>query len=538
MKPLTLGALVASAFAPSALAADPLLKKKPLDPWGFDPGSGSYHGPDVVMVDAGSSGSKVFAFCPSKAQGKLRTVCSDAKKKAGMTNKGIAALAYSKPDCEWQIGPSGKKLVPLARQQPDYVEALLKLLGDTYASASGKPDLSRITNSDAVPMLATAGMRLLSQPDNDRVWSFICGKSAYGFKLAEAGEKCGTIPGTTEAYYEFLANAVKGRASRLLTGTFTIGGASAQISIPLKTPQDVKDFNALKASVAADLDCTQLKLADGNAAPVFNRVRQGGPTKDCVDDYITYRPKTEIRASADVKANSIKTSEIEGIGLISFLGLQGRGTFVAGGVNAIQNWAVQEGCDKKTSDFASCVVKLKAALSRDVMWRHVTQYFRDKALNVDNFSFNTAAAHPGMAGLPVGKGPDQAWKLKEELNVTCSKDLSKQFGYEDSNTCMKALYTSMYTTAFFVKDSGDENRHNSGEIFFDWKRDWVEGKLQEMSLLATGRRVWKKRANTHVHRKLHAHIQSFLNVPIQRHSASYMEGLRIHLAANGSGPES
>ena len=52
--------------------------------------------------------------------------------------------------------------------------------------------------------MATAGMRLLTQKQNDAVWSNICGveedlkdgeEPGSGYKFAPQGDACGTIPG-------------------------------------------------------------------------------------------------------------------------------------------------------------------------------------------------------------------------------------------------------------------------------------------------------------------------------------------------------
>lgn len=506
--------LVASGFRLQAnlTKANPIY---PLRRWGYNG-----EAEDLVLVDAGSSGSKVFAFSSGKGEGKLLTRCTDENRQAGRTNQGIAALAYSKAECAWQIGSYEKELKPLAKEQPDYAKAVLELLADTYKRSSGKSTLEGIRNRHNVPILATAGMRLLSQAANSKVWSYVCGQSGSGLTLAEGGQSCGTIPGTTEAYYEYLANAAQGAGNKVLTGTFTIGGASAQISIPLKTQKDVADFTTLRATIKRDLDCAKLKLADGSTAPVFNKEGYGETSK-CVDDYITFMPKSEIKASAKVKTESIRISEIQGLGLISFLGLDGRGTFVAGGVNAIQSWAVQMNCDKKTSDFAACVLKLQKALSSDIMWKHVTTYFKSKALNIDSFSYNTYAAMPAAAGLPVDKTADQAWKLKEELDKKCGADNSAKFGYKNKNTCMKALFTSMYVTSFFARDADSDKKHLHSEIHHDPERDWSEGKVEDLALLTT--------------ESAKATVHSLLNVSLPRHTTGYMHGAKLHMAAAANG---
>merc|ERR1740120_149904 len=113
----------------------------------------------------------------------------------------------------------------------------------------------------------------------------------------------------------------------------------------------------------AELDCTALRLADGEPAPVFNTKRESGARKECVDDYVTFREVSAISARQGVQDESIRVNDIQGIGLISFLGLAGQGTFVAGGVNQIETWAQQVGCSANASStFASCHRKLKKAL--------------------------------------------------------------------------------------------------------------------------------------------------------------------------------
>ena len=53
-------------------------------------------------------------------------------------------------------------------------------------------------NKDKVPFMATAGMRLLTKEQNDKIWKDICGaklsSGGYTFATLESG-LCGTIPG-------------------------------------------------------------------------------------------------------------------------------------------------------------------------------------------------------------------------------------------------------------------------------------------------------------------------------------------------------
>merc|ERR1740121_3485322 len=178
---------------------------------------------DVLFVDVGSTGCKVLVFAPKKTKVKFLTECSEAKRRqsSSMMSHGIATLAYTKEECEWRSGVDKDNLSEL-NTADDYAVRLLRLAESTYKHASGRNDTNHVRGKTSIPVLATAGMRLVSQEDNDRVWGLVCGKSHGGLAFAPPGDKCGTIPGTTEAYYEFLANAVKGR-QRNLTGIFTIG---------------------------------------------------------------------------------------------------------------------------------------------------------------------------------------------------------------------------------------------------------------------------------------------------------------------------
>lgn len=472
------------------------------------------HNGDIVMIDAGSTGCKVFAFFPQKASAKLMTHCRTDLRQAGHPNQGLATLVYNQSECQWLIGPQGKPEVPLLKED-DYVEHLLGLLASTYKAASQKPDVADVRNKGAVPILATAGMRLLPQAENARVWSHVCGKTAAGLTIAPAGERCGTIPGTTEAYYDFLANAAHGTGERVLTGTFTVGGASAQISVPLQTAADVEAFRRMRANIAAEMDCSQLKTAEGTPAPIFNTKREGGPRSECLDDYVAFRPASEVRATPAVANNNIRVASIQGIGLISFLGLQGGGTLVAGGVEQIQAWAKSKGCSGGRATYASCRDKLRTALSQDVLWKHVTTLFHERAWSMERFSYNSYAALPEAAGVPHVDGEDQGWELMDELNHTCGANMSATFGFGHANTCMKALFTSLFITSFFE----DPNRQHSATYNFhaDPKRDWTEGKLEdEKAAIPESRRLRREAAR----------------LPLRRAVSNYMHGAWIHFSAD------
>jgi len=475
-------------------------------------------GSHVLFVDAGSSGSTVISFGQKKAAAKLYTQCTDAQVKNGYTNEGTASLAYTKDECTWHIGTKDDELKPL--QDPHkYAEELMQLLFDTYKEESGSSDVTKVKNGGVVPILGTAGMRLLSTADNQKVWGYLCGKSNAGLTLAQAGDMCRTIPGTTEAYYEYLANAVAGK-SKFLTGTFTIGGASAQIAIPLKTPGDVTAFKNTRSRIAGKIDCTKLLLPSGEQVPHFNTIKEGGPTQECIDDYITFLPENNIVASGDVEQNNIQTAQIQGVGLISFLGLKGSGTIVAGGVNEIHHWAEKEQCSTNETSFSTCAAKLKAALDKDILFSEVREYFRSNALNIENFSYNTYAAFPEAMGIEHVDGKDGAWDLEKGLTTTCSKNNGVKFGYKGQNTCMKALFTSLYVTSFFERPGSgarEKGLHSANSLSYEPSAaGWPKGFVEEAATMETGRKL-----------SVPELTNSLLNVPLPR-SDSFLDGARIH----------
>eukprot|EP00930_Biecheleria_cincta_P015270 TRINITY_DN12793_c0_g1_i1.p1 TRINITY_DN12793_c0_g1~~TRINITY_DN12793_c0_g1_i1.p1 ORF type:complete len:560 (+),score=86.38 TRINITY_DN12793_c0_g1_i1:147-1826(+) len=460
--PVAIGSVGANARPAEAIAA-------------FQHADEAHSAADILLVDAGSTGSKVFAFFDGRnASAKLYTACDEPHKDAGHTNKGVAALEYRKEDCDWLVGALGPAK-PL-ESRSEYVKELLTLLVDTYKTGSGKTDLQYVQNKAAVPILATGGMRLLSQEANQDVWGLLCGKTHAGLTIAPAGDLCGTIPGTKEAYYEYLANAALGK-NRVLGGTFTIGGSSAQIALPLVSEQEVTAFRNLKEAIVKEVDCTELRIPSGEQAPIFNTNRKGGPKKECIDDFIVYMPEEEINASTRVKAD-IRTSGMHGIGLISFLGLQGKGSFVAGGVDGIYNWANQFGCNNNAQNYSSCRGLLSKALDEDIMFKHVKRYFTKQSVSITSFSYSTYAAIPEASGIADVAGDDEAWDLLKGLDEKCKNHEGARFGYEHSNTCMKALWTALYVTSFFAVEA-DNMKHNASDIMYS-PNDWAVG-LHELS---------------------------------------------------------
>lgn len=474
----------------------------------------AYLAADLLLIDAGSTGSKAFAFFDSRnASAKLYTECDELHKDALHTNRGVAALGYRKGDCDLLVRSRGPAK-PLANRS-DYVNALLTLLADTYKTGSGKTDLQYVKNKAAVPILATGGMRLLSQEANKDIWGLLCGKTHDGLTIAPAGDLCGTIPGTKEAYYEYLANVATGK-NTVLSGTFTIGGASAQIALPLVNEQEVIMFGNLKEAIAQEIDCTDLRVPSGEQAPIFNTNRKGGPKQECIDDYIVYMPKEQINATKEVKAD-IQISHIHGLGLISFLGLQGKGTFVAGGVNQIYNWANRFDCNSNAQNYSKCRGLLSKALDEDIMFKHVKSYFTKQSVSITSFSYSTYAAIPEASGIPDVAGDDEAWDLLKGLNEKCNNHEGALFGHKHSNSCMKALWTALYVTSFFDAKA-DNIKHNASDVVYS-PNDWAVG-LRELS-----------KANSPPSRRLP-------EMRLRHQKSMYADGARFHFYGHLAGRES
>lgn len=258
----------------------------------------------LIFADAGSSGTTIMATDTSTSSvlSKIKVLAKCTDNTDSMSLTGLAVLAYEFADCKPTISfdcgnDSGcsKALEKLKKtdasntlpevggvsclppyypsktfdrnEEKPFVKMLMLLatkylLQDTYlldsnnvpiTSSDGQPTQAKPANAANIPIIATAGMRMQSKEDNENVWRFICkcpgldGESKQkvpellgDFDFAEGGLRCGTAAGTQEAYYEFLANVMSGDSS-IRTGTFTIGGQSAQIAIPFTdSPSDTK----------------------------------------------------------------------------------------------------------------------------------------------------------------------------------------------------------------------------------------------------------------------------------------------------------
>lgn len=516
----------------------------------------------LVMVDAGSSGSKLFSYGPNGKE-KVLTNCDEASVKQGKTLKGLSAYLYAaKKECTLENKHQTsegvfEKYDPNPDTPAGYKDLLLKRL----KVLNHNPE-----NKKKIPMMATAGMRLLSQEENHQVWEDVCGEDHDGFQFAPAdGGFCGTIPGTREAYFEW--GAMVANTGNPNVGAFTIGGASAQISIPIFDEDTLAKFRAMKARIKTAFNgCKEVYLPKvcedeerkkceprkkmGWFNMEFPKGPDGKPMKDkkkvrgdCHKDFVNYKKREQLRHIVPEE----KLGEILGIGVVSFLGLKGEGgeaySGVAGGLNEIGHWGDINGCEANnwanqtashnSKIFQECKTKFEAALAKDVLWREVTKFFKESKVNVNDFSYNTPSAIPSMSGLGAETGRSLANAVEEH----CSKDLQKGgFGYNDGNNCVKALYSSMYVTSFFDDKTADAKK----DTMFPKKEkkgkmkpvtyDWADGlkKDREGASAILRKQHAKENPKLRGQGKMAAFIEassSLHKIPLQWHSHSYTEGV-------------
>ena len=281
--------------------------------------------------------------------------------------------------------------------------------------------------------MATAGMRLLTKKQNNDIWKTICKTEFNGYQFASIkSKKCGTIPGTQEAFYEWLANIaenseIKNRDQSFeqITGTFTVGGASAQIAVPLLSTKMVESWEEMIERIETRFgNCKDIMLPGGeHPIPIFSDVVNG---VSCARDFIDIKMTEEIKDSLreDVQEYT-NLSEMKGLGLVSFLGLSGQGgdieSGVAGGAEKITTWAEHVSCDPtessgSTAKYEICKNRLKVALNTDPLFAEVKEFFHEHNLNVKHFNFNTPGATP--SGAFNKEHADGLMKLKISIPLT------------------------------------------------------------------------------------------------------------------------
>jgi hypothetical protein len=516
-----------------------------------------------VILDAGSGGTKIFAYVDGQTwdNANLDSVC-DPKT---LPNKGLAMLPYppgttaGKCHSRFQLwAPRGD--IGNAKMDPAHIlptmtgkmkTAGVAGTGNAHGSevsqercSAGTPAACVRTfrtfllkgvasyystvhpgqtenggeakNKGAVPAVATAGMRTLDQDENDVVWDNVCGKSdnkVGNYNLAPKGDQCGTISGTTEAFYEYKGyvkkmgthppnhDDVEYKADR---GTFTIGGASAQIAFPLKTAKQETSFKNLITEAAENIDCQAMVVASGKPAPKFGGGlkqletligKKAGYTEDnkgCVVDYIDIKTEGSSKIATisflNLAANPPQSGyqcdkklkdvlhtclhakmEPADKKSASCLAAKARCSApIAGGAQEMVNWASRH-C---TGSAEACTTSLKAALEEDGFWGAVTSWFKSTTLGVAHFAYATDNANQGLQEQAAGKA---AGDLKAKATSAC-KDFAdpKKFNWttkkDDSKDCVEAIWAKMYLTAFFGGTTHPDTQAEMGP-----NSDWANG---------------------------------------------------------------
>jgi hypothetical protein len=417
----------------------------------------------IYMADAGSSGTKLFV----KRLGEKLT--EDIKVFSACGNcvhRGVAAMACDTTDATCKITRDNKKdgssdylgdltlaenLTPtnLKSQLPEQLIATLRKM----RTKLGCTDLA------FVPIMATAGMRLLTPDQQQNVWTNICGKigDANQIKFMDQMEDilpgvnninmCGTIAGTTEAFFEYVAdwtkasNDVKNDRNHSKI-TLTMGGASAQMAVKMTDAQYTDFQNNVNSSLA---------------------------------------PFTAMKNSAKF-FKVIDSRDFGKLILVSFLG---RGEMLnndnklisiamAGGANSIQDF-VDEQANKGAvvpSNYSATIATFEKWLNADdanaavktsfngdrwwnVIQHNVMPMFAQSASSV---VFNTFALHDDKIMLDpewkslcdvnnVSKLTDeQKYQVVEQklLGRECTKNGSLKFGRDGENTCYKVWWIHQF----------------------------------------------------------------------------------------------
>uniref|UniRef100_A0A0R3TXX2 Ectonucleoside triphosphate diphosphohydrolase 5 n=1 Tax=Rodentolepis nana TaxID=102285 RepID=A0A0R3TXX2_RODNA len=182
----------------------------------------------TIIVDAGSSGSRLFVYCiPARKVGDdplpTITLCLDAEGNP-LTKKVKPGLSSFSSD------PSSVQ---------SYIHGLL-----SFAAKNIPKQYHSIT---PVYILATAGMRFLSQSDQDAIWSYVQSTVKREFHFNFENSWAQTVTGFYEALYGWITvNYLLGNFAEPLkptVGMLDMGGASMQIAyeVPpeLNPPEDL-----------------------------------------------------------------------------------------------------------------------------------------------------------------------------------------------------------------------------------------------------------------------------------------------------------
>jgi hypothetical protein len=425
------------------------------------------------MADAGSSGTKLFVGPKggNMTNTKVESACeSHFCDNNGCYDKkceyqGLAALACPTVNSTCTISADKVNLqanLTVEQLRTELPKQLRANLRDMRASLN-------CTDSEAyVPLMATAGMRLLTDDESKAIWDNVCGRptgETVGFYPQESrvidaalGETpmCGTISGTTEAYFEYIADWKQlgsNQSDDVCRVSLTMGGASSQIAVRVTSAQ----LDGLKGIESVMENFTKAKNSD-KFYRFLNSEKYGkiilvsflGTGKDIVsddDEFITSR--------------------------------------FAGGINTMQARADELGPDGK-KNYTAAVKMLEAWINGDEetpgdkWWQAVsTKLMPIFANKAESVVFNTAALHDNKTLT------DDEWKqLSQEckqspkdkdavknivLDCVCAKNGAATFGYKGENTCYKTWWTDKYKNTM-----GKPCLQQDGKMKTDLA-DWANG---------------------------------------------------------------
>jgi len=339
------------------------------------------------FIDAGSSGSKAFRV--------VGTAAAESTKFSPPASTLLNhATAYTVKPGDVAIG-SGTKTF-----RKDYIKAVLK---------------GRFLDDDTgeVPLQATAGMRIVTRATNDLIYKGkddtpgICDTKRAGDKVAvpEAGEKCGTIAGTVEAFYEWLAVLKTYKAGTdFKFGIISSGGASAQLAWPM-TKEETKKFKEFRKTLDDDSTLPSYAMTN-DFPPMFNAINEHShrylKNRNWINDFVSYVPYRELPV---VHREGFK-KDFYALAVVSFLSIgpasRGLGSsplpdnmFLAGGVVEVTNHLqANDFCQisNVAYDYAKCRHALAVLFKKDLLYSKVAAWFTANHDASIPFYANTAAA--------------------------------------------------------------------------------------------------------------------------------------------------
>lgn len=423
------------------------------------------------MADAGSSGTKLFVGRKggNMTDAKILSYCKKNVGNEKCEYQGVAALACDSDvtcnisDEEQQINLHTNITIEQLRiELPKALRAKIQAMQKTLGCDDQKT---------SVPIMATAGMRLLTGDEQAPIWDNICGVptgESVGFMakgLTEtidealgATPMCGTISGTTEAYFEFVADwqqlSQQEQNANACRVSLTMGGASSQIALKLR-PDQLTLWNEI----------------DDVMAPYKNA------------------------KNSDKFFRQVVSTKYGTIILVSFLGTgrnieKADGTFLtsqfAGGTNTLQVLADNLGALK--NNYSASVEALTGWLNGDgtsskpgdKWWQAVSTKLMPIIHNeAESVVFNTPALHDNNVltqgewdtfSQECNRPTTEQDKVKRiVLECVCTKNGSATFGYKGGNTCYKTWWTETY------KDTLGKPCLKTGGTMKSDKADWATG---------------------------------------------------------------